>query len=164
MINYPGDYAWPECLDMLAASGIVLVAVDDVPQFDVDAANAVVAGYTLDQAKAWRCAQVRTLAADLRAKVVDGYSPAEMSSWPIKRAEVQAYRDGAPCPTLTAEATARGIPLADVVKRVNENSALFLDMEARISGVSGKHRDAIQQLGTFAAVAAYDHTTGWPSP
>lgn len=88
-----------------------------------------------------------------------------MASWPIKRAEAARFAetaDPADAPILTAEAAARGIPLADIVTRVQANAVQLAMLEAAISGIAGRHKDAVRALDTFEAVLAYDWQAGWP--
>lgn len=140
---------------------------------DEAAVQAILDGYTLDQAKAAKCAEVLAYSKSLRDKIVASVSPGEMASWPIKRAEANAYNADptAACPMLTAEATARGITLADLITKVNGNASYFAGKESAIGGNDGKHRDAINAISVvggdeaaaFAAVEAYDFSTGWPA-
>lgn len=130
------------------------ISSDDV------AVQAIIDGYTLDQAKEGMREQIEAYAKVLRDSVVAGISRAEMSSWPIKRAEAQGYP--APCPMLQIEADARGCTLAEIVAKVLARAEMFSYLEATISGVCGMHRDAIAAADSFAAVLAYDYSTGWP--
>lgn len=126
----------------------------------------IIDGYSLDQAKAERCALVLAHAAALRNMVTDQVAPGEMAAWPIKRAEAEAFDavgESADCPALRAEAQERQITLAQLVAKVNAKAARFMVTEAMIGGTDGRHRDAIKALTTFAAVEAYDYTTGWPA-
>lgn len=130
------------------------------------AVQAIIDSYSLTDTKAEVCARINEHARSLRDAAVSGTSAAEMASWPIKRAEAQAYTisaNAADAPVLYAEAVARGVPLADIVARVQANAAALSMLEAAIAGVSGKHRDAVNALGTFGAVLAYDFSTGWPA-
>lgn len=130
------------------------------------AVQAIIDGYTLDQVKADVAAKIEAHAADLRNKVVAGISPGEMASWSIKRSEAYAYQasgNAADAPTLNIEATTRGVALTDVVTRVLANAGTLAGLEATIAGVSGKHKDAIKGLSTFADVLAYDWHTDWPA-
>jgi hypothetical protein len=149
----------------IALAGETLVQVDGVWQAsDTAAVQAIIDSYTLGQAKAEKMSSVLAHSKELRDKVVASISAGEMASWPIKRSEAEAFSadQTAPCPMLTAEAQARGIPLADLVAKVHANSARFSAAEAAIGGTDGKHRDAIAALTTFEEVAAYDFSTGWP--
>lgn len=137
----------------------VWVASDDA------AVQAIIDSYTLDQAKAFKCSEVLAHAKTLRDKVVEPVSPGEMASWPIKRAEAEAYTadSTAACPMLTAEAATRGITLAALISKVSGNASYFAGKETAIGGNDGKHRDAINALTTFEEVSAYDFSTGWPA-
>lgn len=132
---------------------------------DDDAVQAIIDGYTLDQAKAYKRALVSAHGTALRNRVIGAYSPGEMASWPIKLAEARAFAGGASadqCPMLAAEAAARGIAVADLAGKVGTNATTFAGLEATIAGVEGKHRDAIAACATFDAVEGYDYSVGWP--
>lgn len=132
---------------------------------DDAAVQAIIDGYTLDNAKVYRAAQVSAYAKTLRDKVIMPISTGEMASWPIKLAEASKYAQtgqASDAPMLAAEAQARGIELAALVQKVGGNATTFAGLESAIAGVDGKHRDAIKALTTFDEVAAYDYLTGWP--
>src|SRR5262249_42787273 len=88
----------------VAAAGHSLMQFDREWVSDDDTAvQALIDGYTLDQAQAARCAEVSALAKALRERVISSYSPGEMASWSIKRdeaAQFAATQDGAHCPML----------------------------------------------------------------
>lgn len=132
---------------------------------DDTAVQAIIDGYTLDDAKAYRAAQVSAYAKTMRDRVITSISAGEMASWPIKLAEARAFAQGATaeqCPMLASEATVRGVTLSELVGKVNGNATTFAGLEAAIAGVDGKHRDAIKACSSFDEVAAYDYLTGWP--
>lgn len=132
---------------------------------DDAAVQAIIDGYTLDDAKAYRAEEVSAHAKTLRDKVIRSISPGEMASWPIKLAEARAFSQGATeeqCPMLASEAMARGIELAALVQKVGGNATTFAGLESAIAGVDGKHRDAIKACSSFDEVAAYDYLNGWP--
>lgn len=150
----------------ITASGHWLRQHNGVWMSDDDAAvQAIIDGYAVAAYIAERQAASSATAKALRDKVIDVYSYGETSSWPIKRAEAIAYTasgNAADAPMLSIEATARGVALASLVAKVQANNTAFSQLEATIAGVDGKHRDALAALATFADVAAYDLTTGWP--
>lgn len=132
---------------------------------DDQAVQAIIDGYSLDDAKAYKAADVSDHAKVLRDKVIRSISAGEMASWPIKLSEAAKYAttgQASDAPMLNAEATARGIALADLVAKVGGNATVFAGLEAAIAGTDGAHRDAIKACETFEAVAAYDFSTGWP--
>lgn len=153
--------------DAVRAAGHWLEQRDGVwVSSDDTAVQAVIDGYTVDDAKTVRKAESTAHAKTLRDRVVASASAGEMASWPIKRAEAMAYSqsgNGADAPMLSAEAAARGVTLPAIIARVAANAALFAGLEAAISGADGKHRDAIGALTSFESVAAYDLTAGWPA-
>jgi len=164
MINYIEK--GPGLVDAIMRAGHWLVRGSFGWETSNDAAvQSIIDNYTLDQAKAYRCAEVLAKSRELRDTVTAAVAPGEMASWPIKRDEAIEYGkvgELAPCPALRAEAGARQITLAQLVAKVNANAARFMAAEAAIGGTDGRHRDAINALTTFDAVAAYDITAGWP--
>lgn len=129
------------------------------------AAQAIIDSYPLADTRAEVCARINAHARALRDAAVAGISPAEMAGWAIKRAEAAAYTasgNAADAPVLAAEAAARGVTLSAIVLRVSANALALAMLEAAIAGVSGKHRDAVNALGTFGAVLGYDYSAGWP--
>jgi hypothetical protein len=126
-------------------------------------------GRTLAQAVAEKIASINQHAARARISARRSVQPhattEEMATWPIKRAEARAFLVSqalADAPTLAAEATARNVPISDIVNRVCANADYLTGMEAVISGTAGRHRDAVNALIDVAAVDAYDFSGGWP--
>lgn len=149
----------------ITESGNWLVQVDGVwVSSDDTAVQAIIDGYTLDQAKSAKCAEVVSKATDIFNRAIAGYSPGELAGWPILRAEAVAYNadSTAAVPAITCEAGIRGMSVADLVSKVTTNATRYDQLRAQIAGNSGKHRDAITSLSDFAAVVAYDYSTGWP--
>lgn len=147
-----------ETIDHTATPAVRSVVIADKPPADVAATKK---------------AAVDALAAAKRNAVVAGISPAEMASWPIKRAEALAYQAAgagatdAAAPNLAAEALARNVTTADLVAKVLNKATALAALEASIAGVAGKHCDALDTLAaapatTAAQVAAYDISVGWP--
>lgn len=167
MLDLKDKNAFPDCMERIRAAGHYLQMVGDkLIASDEAAIQFIIDSYTLDEAKAYKYGQILDHAAALRQKAITGKSFGELASWPIKRAEANAYNklgEAAECPVLRMEATVRGIPLADLVVKVNGNASMFLDIETRIAGVDGMHRDTVKTLKTFAEVANYDFSAGWPA-
>lgn len=130
-----------------------------------EAVQAIIDGFTIEQARAARKVEISAYATALRNRAIGGYSAGEMASWPLKLSEARAYQVDplASCPLLTMESGARGVPLSALVQRVLENAQVFAGLEAMIAGIEGMHRDAVDALNDFAAVAAYDFSGGWPA-
>lgn len=144
--------AWQEYRAWLTAGGIPLPP-DSIGQDD------------LPTAQAKRIAEIEAYAAGLRNKVIAGYSAAEMSSWPIKVMEARAYTisgNAGDAPMLSIEATARGITLTDLAAKVLTKADGFAPLEATISGICGKHQDAIRALTDIRDLLVYDWRAGWP--
>lgn len=129
------------------------------------AVQAIIDGFTLDNAKAEVSARVDAFAKALFDKAVAGTSAAEMAGWSILRAEAIAYNANVTgsCPAMTAEAAQRGITLAALAAKVTGNANRFDGLRAAVAGTSGKHRDALAALTTFDAVLDYNFGNGWPA-
>lgn len=152
--------------DVIRRAGHWLHQHDNIWISSDDAAvQALIDGYTLEQTRAAKSAEISIYAKALRDKVIASISPGEMASWPIKLAEAAKFAaSGNPedAPMLSAEAQARGIGLADLVGKVGGNASGFAALEALIGGTDGRHRDAIKACSTFEEIAAYDFSSGWP--
>lgn len=152
--------------ERIAAAGHRLEQVDNAWAADDEAAvQAIIDAYPLSATQDEVCQRIEDYAAALRGKFVAGISPAEMSSWSIKRAEAQAYAatgEASAAPVLSIEAAARQVTLGALADRVLGNSEALGQLEAVIAGVGGRHRDAVRELDTFEAVLAYDWRSGWP--
>lgn len=109
---------------------------------------------------------VDLLARDKRNDIVADISPAEMASWPIKRAEALAYQVSgleADAPSLAVEADARNISLPELVAKVLAKAAQLSYIEAQIAGYAGKLQDQVNAAEDQAALDAIDITAGWPA-
>lgn len=152
--------------DAVAAAGHALREENGVwISSDDSAVQAVIDSYSLADARAYRQAEVEQLAKVVRDRITRSVSPGEMASWSIKLAQAAAFAstgDPASAPLLAAEAQYRGITIEDLVSRVSSAAGTFAALEAQIAGMSGYHRDAIDALESFEAIASYDVTTGWP--
>lgn len=149
----------------IAAAGHALHQVDNEWIASDDAAvQVIIDGYTLDQAKAYVCNQVITLATEKFNQAIAGYSPGELAGWAILRAEATAYMTdpATATPSILAEAQMRGCTVAQLVLKVLANVQYYDGLRAQIAGTSGKHRDAITSLPDFASVLSYDFSAGWP--
>lgn len=163
------DFQGRNCLELqekIRASGQWLAEVDGVWEASDDAAvQAIIDAFDVAEMANLVCKQIDALATAKRNQVIAGYSPGEMASWPIKRAEALAYQvinNESDAPNLDAEASSRGITLAALVAKVLADAERFAGTEAAIAGTSGRHRDAVRALTTHADIMAYDYTTGWP--
>ena len=139
--------------------GALLIGADSE-----EAAQLAVDAFEVSDAVALRAAEVTTIAAEKRASVMGITHPAEMASWSIKEREAEQFLDdGTEGTMIAAEATARGVTVQAIAQRIQANAIAFRALEAGIAGVAGKHRDALAACTTFAEVAAYDITAGWPA-
>lgn len=144
--------AWREYQEFLTAGGVPLPA-------DTVGADDLATSQTM------RKEEIDAYAAGLRNSVVRGRSAGEMASWAIKLAEARAYTvsgDPLQAPTLAAIAQIRCITVADLSARVLANSAPFLQAEAAIDGMRGKHCDAIDAMTDVRDIIVYDWRAGWP--
>ena len=114
-------------------------------------------------------AQIKRQADDLarmkRDQVVAGISPAEMASWPIKRAEALAYQQSGSAtsaPNLSTEAQARSVSIDTLVEKVMDKAALFSALEAQIAGRCGAIQDAAAAAQSEAELLSIDLESGWP--
>lgn len=101
----------------------------------------------------------------LRDYVVSNISPAEMASWPIKRAEAAAYLasgNATDAPMLGMEAYVRGVDLGTLAQKVLAKATLLSQLEAAIAGAAGRHTDAVSAITRQDDLMAYDWTVGWP--
>lgn len=166
MINFNGRNRFPKCMDKIATSGHWLMYVDDVIYCSSEQeVQGIIDSYTLEMAKTDISENIAKHAKELRDKVVSNISAAEMASWPLKVQEAETFvktNDPNNCPLLFMEASVRGITLAALVAKVQENSSRLSSLEAFISGVDGRHRDTVSALQTFEEIADYDYTVGWP--
>lgn len=141
---------------------------------DEQAVQAIIDAYPLSATIAEKKAEIDAYATELRIKAAGGVSP-EQASWAIKSAQAQKYaatQNISDAPLLNAEAQYRGDTLQSIVNRVLNNANGLLDMEAKIAGVAGKHKDAIAALqvenptaADFRAVLDYDYKSDmdWPN-
>ena len=115
-----------------------------------------------DNPKAFMCRMVDAHGTYLRNKVLEGTSPYEAASWPLKVAQAMALTADSKtsAPILEAEALFRGVTPADIAARVLRNAQALGGLEAALAGVAGKHRDAINALES--GVTEYDWRGGWP--
>lgn len=161
---------WPGLAERLAEQGITLDQRGGQWLASSPAAQVIIDAYTEADALAWakaaRKGESLAIAKALRDRVVAAISAGEMAAWPIKRAEALAYAqsgDAAQAPLLSAEAEARGITLPAMLAKVQANAQAFAALEAAIGGADGRHRDALDALGSVQDVLAYDLTAGWPA-
>jgi len=165
MIDFKGRNC-AELHERISESGQWVAEVDGVWQASSDAdVQAIIDAFDVAALANARAAKVDALATAKRNSVVAPYSPGEMASWPIKRAEALAYQTTsnlADAPNLSIEANARGMALSTLVGKVLQDAARFAGIEAAIAGTSGRHRDAIKAMTTHEQIMAYDYSTGWP--
>ena len=132
-------------------------AVRDLTEAEKQAAlNIAIAEVTQDAER---------IARQKREQVVAGISPAEMASWPIKRAEALAYQASqstADAPSLQIEATARGISLDVLVEKVLVKAQALAVLEAGIAGRCGAIQDQAKACTAPSLVRALDVNSGWP--
>jgi hypothetical protein len=163
-LNWSGKYYLSGLRSQIVAAGITVRVVDGIEECsDETAAQAIIDGYTLAQAKAEKKHEVSAMAREKYNLVTAGISAAEMAGWPILLSEALAYRtSGVVGAAIQTEAFIRGIEVGDLVSKIESNAAQFQATRAAIAGTDGRKRDEIDALETFEAVASYSVDGGWP--
>lgn len=127
--------------------------------------------YSVTEIRERLTAQVDSMARDKRDSVTAGTSPAEMSSWSLKRQEALAYTtepadqaeaDSMGVGLIYAEAQARGVSTGNIATRVLTNAATLSALEAGIAGNAGRLNDALAAAESIDAMLALDIEAGWP--
>lgn len=166
MIDFQNKQGFRGLFDAIATAGHSVCLFDGVWQVsDEVAVQAIINGYTLDDARDERCAKVDQHAKKLFDQAVAGVSAAEMAGWPLLAEQAKLYnvaQDESVAPAIVTEASFRGVEVQVLVDKVLEKAQLFNLLRAAIAGVSGKHRDAIKALDTFDDILNYDYSTDWP--
>jgi len=153
-----GDDGWDEYQAWLSSGNKALPPVDKIT--------------TLEEARADIKSAISDYAASLRNKTTLGISPAEIMAWTYKFLEAEKIVGyGAQTtlatiqksnPRIWEEAEYRGIDARDLAKKIWQKGAAFYKTEAHISGISGKHADAVDALDDVRDVLFYDWLSGWP--
>lgn len=120
----------------------------------------------LPTAKLKRQSEIDAYAAGLRNIVVRGRSAGEMASWSVKLIESRAWlanQDPLQAPVLVLTAKVRGISVNDLATRVIAQAEPFLQAEAYIDGIRGKHCDAVEACTTVQDIIVYDWHVEWPA-
>lgn len=131
---------------------------------DAAAVQAIIDGYGLSDARAEITGRIHTLAQRKLADAFTTRSAVEMAGWAPLRVEIKAYNAApstAVVPLLSMISAARGADIAVVAAELQVKISHFDTILAQTLGTSGKHRDAVASLTTFADINAYDYTTGW---
>ena len=164
MLIWHGKQSLGGLRELVANAGVLIRVVDGIEECsDETAAQAIIDGYTLAQAKVEMKREVSAKAREKYDLVTAGISAAEMAGWPILLSEALTYRaSGTVGAAIQAEATIRGIAVADLVTKIEGNAAQFQAARAAIAGTDGRKRDEIDALTTFEAVTAYSIDEGWP--
>ena len=151
--------------DAIIAAGHYAIPVNGVWHTSNDiAVQAIIDGYTLQQAKDHIKKLIDLYSASLRNALVAGISPGEMASWAIKRTEANLVGfslNPADTKTLSDEAFHSGETVAAIALRVKANATSYLTSESFYSGRGRFHKNAVQALLTFPAVNNYNWSTGW---
>jgi len=132
---------------------------------DEPAVQAIIDSFTVADMQAIVKDEIKDHAEALLVRANRRTAPAEMAMWADKLAEAKAYTasgNAADAPYLALEATDRGVTLAALVTRVLNKADAAKRIEAAISGISGKHCDAIDARTTAAQIVAYNWRAGWP--
>jgi hypothetical protein len=152
--------------DAIRAAGYTLRRENGVWISSNDTAvQAIIDGYALTDAAQWKSDQIDAYAKQLRDRALKAVSAGEMGMWATKYQEAKAFQASglsSDAPNLSVEAQQRGVTLSALCTRVLSNFSTIATREAKIAGTAGKHKDAVKALSTFAAIATYDYSAGWP--
>lgn len=126
----------------------MIVGADSTVQCGWAYANSVFSaptGPTLDQLKALKLAELCAAFSASMGALKIGYPDEEIQSWTKQEAEARNYSptNSASAPLLTAMATARGIPLAELVERVKANADAWTAMSGELIGKRQAYEDAV---------------------
>jgi hypothetical protein len=115
---------------------------------------------TLDKAKGTKIDEINLRCTVLLDAVKAGYPNNEVLSWDKQESEARAYvvNNAVACPMLSALATGRGVPLADVVANVIQKADQFAVVSGQIIGTRQKYKDQINAAADIATVNAIT----WP--
>lgn len=118
---------------------------------------------SLAEALEAKIAAIEEFATQTRRRITGRASAQEMASWAVKLEQTRAfYKGDSAYPMLIAEAAARGVTVDAIAGRIQKNATDFSMAEARIAGVSGRHKDAVRSIEKIELLLAYDVTAGWP--
>jgi len=120
----------------------------------------------LATSKAKRQSEIDAYAAGLRNQFVRGRSVGEMASWTLKLIEARAWvatQDPLQAPMLVLSAQVRGITVDAMAAKVLAQAEPFLQAEAYVDGIRGKHSDAIDACTDVRDIITYDWLAGWPT-
>ena len=120
----------------------------------------------LDEYRSAISQQIDLHAKSLRDRVVALISPAEMSSWPIKQKQAEAFALSgleSDAPMLVKEAGFRKCSTAELVGMVLAKAEQLSDLEATISGECGRRQDLLR-VADLAQIdlLAGGVRTAWP--
>ncbi|WP_235930200.1 hypothetical protein [Craterilacuibacter sinensis] len=113
-----------------------------------------------------RAAEVNANASGRLATLSAAYPDGEVQSWgqQTREAEALAVNPSAPAPLLTAIASARGLPLADLAARVREKVQAYAVASGQIIGQRQALEDAIHAVDLAAPDAAAQlEAIKWPA-
>jgi len=130
------------------------------------AVQSIIDGFSLVDAAVYVSELIDGRAKQLRDKLAKKTSPSEMAAWATKKLEAdkfQVSKNNADAPTLTIEAGFRGVTVQNLVNKVITNFDTISQRESKISGVAGKHKDAVKALASFSAINSYDFSADWPN-
>lgn len=99
-----------------------------------------------------------SMAGQALAYIVNAYPEAERISWDKQEQEALRYQadSEAPTPMLTAIATAREIPLPELVARVLANADAFIALSGNVFGLRQRYEDQIDGAESLAELLAID--------
>lgn len=179
--SFPPDIGSHNLTDEMIQDGVVMVLMVGQPVGDFASVTpgepAIVDGEwrttwltvqrTVEQRRAQVAEQIDLRAKALRDQVVSTISAAEMSSWPIKQAQAEAFAasgDEADAPMLVTEAGYRECSVEVLVDKVLVKAEQLAGIEAAIAGECGRRQDLLKVADSdgIGAIAA-GVLTGWPT-
>ena len=122
---------------------------------------------SIAEVKASKKEEIDKFAATLRSLFLPNISTIEMASWSIKQQKASEFIASSGVtinPILQIEASARGITVASLVNKIINKATLVSQLEATVSGLTGKHNDIVLALTTKQEVIDYNFKIGWPKP
>lgn len=132
---------------------------------DPTAVEAIIAAYTLDEAKDYRKEQIDRFAAKLLTAHMDaGFGAGSAFIFAMKLTEARHVLGGGTSQTLTNEAADRGIPPVALANQIIAKANALAARERQIADRLARHKDAVDALTDATDVAHYDASTGWPDP
>jgi hypothetical protein len=140
---------------------------------DEAAVQAIIDAHPISETIAEKQLEVDQFASQVRVKKLGEPSP-EQAMWTVKADQAERFlatNDPLQAPLIADEASFRGETVQALATRIRDKSNAQKTLEARISGVAGKHKRALMTMAKenptaadFRAVIDYDYKAdiNWP--